>query len=290
MVIVYSADEKFVQHLLVSIHSLLDTNSSDDLIIYVLNKDITDNSKVLINENLLDFYKIQVIFVHVSMNKFHGLFVSEHITVDAYFRLAIPALIPQSINRAIYLDCDTIVTEPLEPLWRLSLNGKAFAAVADKDNIRNLEMGLGNTLTFNSGVMVIDVNKWRSNKISEKIFEFISKFPERIKFHDQDVLNEVLFKDILELPVKWNLTTPYIRKIKRDKRLPYNLHLLPAIIHFNGDVKPWHYRLRHPYKKYYYRYLLKTPFKAFIPEDRNIKNIFRKQMALLCIFLRIKLN
>lgn len=289
MIIVFTADESFVQHFLVSLNSILSTNSSENLSIYLLHRNISEQSKCLINRNVADHYII-VHFVLVDMEVFKGLMISKHITIDAYFRLSIPDLLPANIHRVIYLDCDTITNASLEPLWNLNLEGKAFAAVPDMNNIRNLEMGLGDTPTFNSGVMVIDVDKWRQERISRKLFKFLAEFPEKIKFHDQDALNEVLLDDILELPVKWNLTTPYIRIAEGQKKASYDPLHTPAIIHFNGDVKPWHYRLRHPYKDYYYKYLSLTPFSAHIPDDRNLNNILRKYLALFFILIRIKNN
>lgn len=289
MVIVFASDESFVQHFLVALNSLIDSNTSVNLEVYLLNKDVSESSKLLIRNNVASF-QVRIYFIQVNMETYKNLMTSEHITIDAYFRLAIPDLLPPDIDRVIYLDCDTVITGSLETLWNMDLQNKAFAAVPDLDNIRNIEMGLGNTPTFNSGVMVINLKKWRQEGTTIKLFRFLEKFPEKIKFHDQDALNEVLLNDILELPVKWNLTTPYIRIQAGKNEASHNLLEIPAIIHFNGNVKPWHYRLRHPYKHYYYKYLSVTPFTNYIPEDKNLNTMLRKYLAVFFIFWGLKKN
>lgn len=289
MVLVFSFDENFVQHFLVAINSILDTNRTADLKIFVLNKDISDKSKVTINQNIAP-YQVVVTFIEVNLDKFRGLLVSDRITIDTYFRLAIPALLDPRINRAIYLDCDIIVLGSLRPLWEMDLQNKAFAAVPEYSNARNREMGLGETKTFNAGVMVIDVDKWRREKISERVFTYLAEHPENIKFHDQDALNGALINEILEIPLKWNVTTPFVRLRPGDSQALYESADKPVIIHFNEVVKPWHYRLRHPFKSYYYKYLRRTPYKEFVPADRNIENILRKCLAVSLISLGIKRN
>jgi lipopolysaccharide biosynthesis glycosyltransferase len=49
-----------------------------------------------------------------------------------------------------------------------------------------------------------------------------------------------------------------------------------TILHFTGMSKPWQYINKHPYKKEYYKYIKKTPWKGYKPEDKTIGNFLRK--------------
>ena len=115
MVIAFCVDEKMIQHLLVCIHSIIDTNSDENLEFYVLNKDITEKSKLLVNENLSEL-AVSVHFINVYKERYANLMVSKYITIEAYFRISLADLLPRRINRVIYLDCDIILLGSLKPL------------------------------------------------------------------------------------------------------------------------------------------------------------------------------
>jgi len=57
--------------------------------------------------------------------------VSGHGSAAAYFRLLMPGLLPEECNRIIFVDSDAVVTDGLEELWNLSLDGKSLAAVPE---------------------------------------------------------------------------------------------------------------------------------------------------------------
>jgi len=288
MVIAFCIDEKMIQHLLVCIHSIIDTNSDENLEFYVLNKDITEKSKLLVNENLSEL-AVSVHFINVYKERYANLMVSKYITIEAYFRISLADLLPRRINRVIYLDCDIILLGSLKPLWHIELNGFKLAAVAELFNYRNLELGFNKDVKyFNSGVLVIDLSVWRSEQISNQIFDYLEMHPEKIKFHDQDALNAVLVNKWLELSEIYNYTVPYIDRSRKSKNDLNFKPELPVVMHFNQSFKAWHYKSRHPYKGLYYKYLKRTPFKNFIPKDYTVTNVIRKLLARLLIRLNLK--
>jgi lipopolysaccharide biosynthesis glycosyltransferase len=63
---------------------------------------------------------------------------------------------------------------------------------------------------FNSGMLLIDVEKWREQNISEKVMEYLLKYPERIKFVDQCGLNAVLNGNWMKLPARFNRIFTYL--------------------------------------------------------------------------------
>ena len=287
MVIAFCIDEKMIQHLLVCIHSIIDTNSDENLEFYILNKDITEKSKFLVKKNLGRF-DISVHFINVFQESYANLMVSNHITIEAYFRISLADLLPKRIKRVIYLDCDIILLGSLKPLWHIELNGFKLAAVAELFNYRNVELGFDKDVKyFNSGVLVIDLSVWRSEQISNQIFDYLEMHPEKIKFHDQDALNAVLVNKWLELPEIYNFTISYMERSMKFNKLISNSQM-PVILHFNQSFKAWHYQSRHPYKGLYYKYLERTPFKNFIPKDYTVTNVIRKLLAMVLIRLNLK--
>jgi len=288
MVIAFCINEPMIQHLLVCIHSIIATNRNENLEFYVLNKDITEKSKLLVNENLSES-AVTVSFINVIPERYADLMVSHHITVETYFRISIADLLPLNVGRVIYLDCDIIVMGSLKPLWEIELNGFKLAAVPELFNYRNLELGFSNDIKyFNSGVLVIDLSVWRSEHISQQVFDYLANHPEKIKFHDQDALNAVLFNKWLELPEIYNLTVPYIERARQLKKILVSETEQPIVMHFNQSFKAWHYRSRHPFKELYYKYLKNTPFTNFKPIDYTLANVIRKLLAKALIGLKLK--
>lgn len=290
MIIAFCIDENMIQHLLVCIHSIISTNPDQPLQVYVLNKDITNQSKTLINENL-NGLPVNLQFVEVVAEQYADLMISNHITIEAYFRISLADLLPAHITRVIYLDCDIIIMGSLKYLWELDLKGHLIGAVAEYKNNRNIEMGLGaDNKVFNSGVLVIDLVAWRKEDISRQVFGYLKSHPEKIKFHDQDALNAVLLRKWLPLPIKYNYTVPYSKLAGLpDHPLAAQLNE-PVVMHFNQSFKPWHYQSRHPFKPLYYNYLRLTPFNDFVPKDYNLINIIRKSLAKVLIAMKLKAN
>ncbi|VAW17222.1 Putative CDP-glycerol:glycerophosphate glycerophosphotransferase, partial [hydrothermal vent metagenome] len=87
-----------------------------------------------------------------------------------YARMLLDHFVPETIKRIIYLDCDTMVATPIEDLFDADLKGHALGAVFDTQSMK-AKMGYdikgkGDIFTprddyFNSGVLVIDLDKYR---------------------------------------------------------------------------------------------------------------------------------
>lgn len=153
-----------------------------------------------------------------------------------YYRLLAPFIFP-ACSRAIYLDADTLVMEDLFPLWSLNLDGYAIAAVRDYipciceaiENWENLHLN-PNAPYFNSGVMLIDLNAWRAEKISQQVLTICYKHQDLLLAqkkwpqYDQYGLNVILHGNWKELDKTWNYGTD---------RSPERAN----IIHFIGNGK-----------------------------------------------------
>jgi lipopolysaccharide biosynthesis glycosyltransferase len=102
-------------------------------------------------------------------------------------------------------------------------------------------------------MMLINIPIWNSQKISECCFDYLSKYPERIKFVDQCALNAVLKDNWLKLPYTYNCLTSYIpRDLNPSKKNAFLKDIV--ILHFTLE-RPWIYLNKHPFRKLYYQYL-----------------------------------
>lgn len=193
-----------------------------------------------------------------------GLPVDKHASVANYFRLMAPSLLPASIDRVLYLDADLIVRKDLTQLWRHDMGTAPVAAVFNPSNGQSVrKLGIQPEDYFNSGVMLLDLRRWRETNLGTRVLQFIGSQPDRITYWDQDGLNGVLRGDWSRLPATWNAMHSFF--LEEELRAAYLDEIRdPAIVHFSGQgLKPWQYALRHPFKDEYRKYRRQTPWPRY---------------------------
>ncbi len=266
--VAFVADNKYVEHFCVALQSLLVNNKDLAFDIYLLNEGLTEkNSKniaqIIKNFDVRFYNKIidETVFSHL-----HSSLCFEHITIQTYFRFAIPELI--DAERVLYLDCDLVVTNSIKELFMTDFEDAYILAVADTNNIDKERLNeLGKTLGmsenakyFNAGIMVINMEKWRSDKIAEKVINYVENNP-NIKFADQDGLNAIINGKWKELPSRYNIQRKLSMAIY-EKNTPTQWQTEinnRCIIHFTEGDKPWKIRSRRAFINEYYKYLKMTP-------------------------------
>ncbi|GHC32630.1 glycosyltransferase family 8 protein [Aidingimonas halophila] len=180
-------------------------------------------------------------------------------------RLQMDRYLPEDCHRVIYLDCDLVILGDLADLWHTPLQGRTVAAVMDLCNPSNLGSRDGFDGYFNSGVMLIDLEAWRRERVAERAFEYLRTSGQGLKFPDQDALNHVMVDNWLPLSPVWNFQpTAYAAVEKAYTHLRPFLGDLeqairsPRIVHFIGSVKPWHPACEHPLQPWFLDYAGKT--------------------------------
>lgn len=161
----------------------------------------------------------------------------------AYLRLLIPEVVPDAYPRALYLDSDVVVEGDVAQLWALPDQGTAFWAALD-DGIRGTSfvrdhLGFGglaaNAPYFNSGVMLIDLRRWKAARISERTLMFLAEHSDRCVHADQDALNIVAAGNWSVLPSAWNRQFSGMNAWPQADGAPGDPI---GVIHF-VDGKPW---------------------------------------------------
>lgn len=286
--IITATDNNYSQHLGVALASLLENSPKRKLIrIYVLFSNLSEENKKKLR-SIVEKFKSQILFLKISPNKLKNCPVSHHINITTYFRILIPLIFPK-MKKALYLDSDIVVLKDIANLYKTNIKNYYLAACPDPAfenyNILKIPKKYG---YFNSGVMLLNLEKLRKENISLKLINFIEKNPEKIRFWDQDALNKILYKNWLKIKPIWNQQRVFFKKkLKQNFFTKEELKEAithPAIIHFTSPSKPWHYLDNHSFKRFYYFYLQKTPWKNYSPRDRNFKNFLKKYIKL---FLKI---
>lgn len=116
--------------------------------------------------------------------------------ISTFFRLFLCTILPDDIDRCIYLDCDTVIRHSLKEFWETDLGDKVVAAVDDCRSDRyKAELNLDSNSTYtNNGVLLIDLKSWREMNVEKEFLDFIIAHNGDITYVDQGVLNGVLAK------------------------------------------------------------------------------------------------
>ena len=275
--IVYTIDHNFIEHFCVSLTSLLESNPSLFDRYFVITNDPLNNKFKKTANYFKSKYSIEVEILFLNANEIETLKLSkrDHVTKATYLRLMMAEIIPDEIDRILYLDADTIVLGNLEKLCKTTINKKYLLAVRESHYSKHmsppnklLSQKLVGDEYFNAGVMLINLKKWREHSVSRKLIMTGKKYDDYLVYWDQDVLNIFFNNKSGDLAKEYNAFS-LTRKISPE----------PAIIHFTGEVKPWHLFSRHPYKNNYNHFRQLTPFKFYIPNGVSPRNIIGKQLA-----------
>lgn len=264
--IFFSADDNYIPFLDVSIRSLIEHASKEyKYKIIVLNAGLNQENmnkvKLLENEN------VQIEFVNISKatkSLEQDLPNLYHFGLAAWYRLFIQSLFPQ-YDRVIYLDCDIVVLGDISELYNMDLHGNTIGGCKDQIIPRTPEfadyarfaVGIDANEYINSGILVMDLKKFREQQIEEKFIHIMNKYNCDIVDPDQAYIN-FLCKDKIEyLPISWN--RPAFEMVECEN---------PKIIHYNLFVKPWQDDSIF-LGEYFWNYAKQSPFYEQIKHVRN---------------------
>lgn len=291
--VVCGADDRYAMPLTVMVCSILaNLDPSRKLLLFIIDGGIKEHNK----QRLAKFINPQqctVEWLHPSESLLKDLKLTGHFSIAIYYRLLMPELLPQTFDRAIYLDCDLVVNTDLGFLWDTEIGDHYLLAALDTHfpNAASVLMNsekLGippDRKYFNSGVLVVNLKKWRTQQISSKVIRYIDQHPENIRYPDQDGLNIVLADQWGELDLRWN-QTPFIYYYSSWQDSPFdqetydNVTSDPWIVHFASKFKPWNtYRFHKQNQKLFYHYLDMTDWSGW--RFTLLKAIYTKLRRLI---------
>lgn len=199
---------------------------------------------------------IDMVFIEYSpiINTFHNKHkIRCKVTSNAMFsRIFAPDLF-SNIDRMIYMDIDTVVDKDLTELYKWETGKTGIAACLDTGRPTfqtMMEVGVyidgkcivdydPNTKSFNSGVLVMDFETLRKNKLGQ----YANDILEKQYMTDQPLLNLFCNGDWVEFPIIYNYPANGNRDeweaVKQDA----------VIYHWNGK-KAWDRQARHNQSKY----------------------------------------
>lgn len=268
--ICFVTDENYAKYAGVTINSIIKNNSTNNFLhFYILHTDLTTKT----TKNLQKILKnTSADFINLSKYKEKYDILPQkvkHITKTSYYKFLIADIL-QNLDKVLYLDCDIVVQNSLNELFNIDVSDYLFGAVEDVGYTYYLKSNDSFKLKFkciNSGVMLINCEKWRCEKLSEQLFSNAVN-PELCGFgQDQPVFNYTCKDRIKFLDFKWNVQNTFMNKSKEiidreDYKKAINDPDFYSILHYTYIDKPWNVptiQMADNFWKYY----MQTPFCKF---------------------------
>ena len=285
MNVMYTCDNNYVWLMGISTISLFENNKGiDELKVYLLGENISAENKEELKK-IGDKYNREVEVIDVPKLNIPPSLISARWPLAAFIRLFSGLILPESVDRILYLDCDTIITGDISELENSNFNGNIACGVKDcisgtyKENI-----GLDkDSPYFNAGVILFDMDALRKVDINTEIESYMEKYEKLISYADQDILNGVFKGRLGVLNPKYDVMTidvahtyEEIQTLRRPKSF-YSKEEIeeakrnPTIIHYTTNmlvVRPWFSNTDHPLKDEFQKYMNMSVWK-----DKELKEM-----------------
>lgn len=254
MNIFFTVDEAMLGPMTASIFSLWTHNNAQEIMLFIAHDQLSEQNIKLLKEFLSEL-GIKYELIEVNYNQLKSVretLRDGHVSSAGLFRCIMDTLLPSEITKILYIDCDTVILSSLRELYDIGLKGAIAGVVNTPMDHLLLDFGVSPTSYFNSGVMLIDLSKWRDEKVQERVFEIFYNYPTALLWWDQCALNIVLKNRTVTIPPQFN----YIF----DPKSVSDEFSLPTILHYAGTIKPWDDPLRHPWGGLYLEMSVQTPW------------------------------
>ncbi len=233
--LLYSVDQEFLPLACISIASIAENRKDPIPPVSILLHEVDKPSRYCA-ERFLEKLGIEFHLIDVDGGWCEPWASKRRQSPSKFGVLRMEEFLRHSARRVLIIDADTRFVDDIGPLLNMPLDSASLAATDDiamiaDGRVPTLANKLGlppGTGYFNSGLMVVDLDRWTSEQIGRKAIAVFTDRPEILTFNDQCALNAVLQGRYKKLGFRWN-------------------HLVgssppgwPAsMFHYAGHLKPW---------------------------------------------------
>jgi lipopolysaccharide biosynthesis glycosyltransferase len=279
-----AADGDYVPHGAAALHSLLEQVDGAARIHLLQGPGVTAEDQSHLSE-MVESHGGQIHFIPVPADLCAGLPDVWSRGKVTWYRIFAADLLPD-VDRALFLDLDIIVLGSLRALWETELGDRYLAAVTNVlspiDGKRLVRAGFDPRAYFNAGVMLMDLERLRQDQCGDAMRRYA--LTERLLLWDQDALNAVLGPHRLALHPRWNCMNSFFEFGWSEKFFgPGEIEEAksdPAIRHFEGPAKPWHYLGDRASVELYAKHRRQTPWPDFEIQGFTPFNVLRRVKVL----------
>lgn len=231
----------YLAQMKIALRSIIN-RTTEEITVYLINSELSEKEIHEIEE-IIDIEKDILVDVKVPDSIITDLKVDKKFRKENFYKLLIPQLLPDELEKVLYIDVDIIAKKDISEIFNINLGNYLYAAVEDymvnskmKDYIK--ELGFCDSEKYiNTGVLLINLKELRKYNYLVEYVEYINKEIGNFKFFDQQVINAFHHGKFLVIEEKYNLIPQYKNAVDFIK---YHIRVdkEPVIIHYAG-MKPW---------------------------------------------------
>lgn len=242
-------NKKLLKQANVLLNSIQYSNSEENFNIYILHRELDENDKKLINNNI-DLRRFHIDFIKISENEICQFPVYEkRYLPEIYFKIFAGKYLPQDLKRILFLDTDTVVINSLKKLYEIEFDGNYYIAATYAKKVlhklNKIRLNIKEDKPYiNTGVLLMNLEALRKVNIEKEVKEFIKENEKKLLLSDQDIIVSI-YGDKIKLvdSLKYNLGERTLNTYNINH--PQNQIGLKwickntVIIHYYGRNKPW---------------------------------------------------
>lgn len=244
--IAFSVNDSYVKYIVVTIKSIAENNRNADIVIHVLTDVLSGRTRKSLDIIGREYDNISIQIHEVDDAPLRGLKTGSY-TIYTWYRVLLPDILPDDIDRILYLDADTLVLDDLSSLFTIDMSGKSIASVVEDrtfDNYHYDRLGYGRDKHYVCcGVLLINLDYWREHCLTEKIIAWAQEHNDELVFPDQDAINYICSDTKILLPLRYGIVQWFFNNDKFYEQLwlPQLNECIenPAIVHYAYCV-PWY--------------------------------------------------
>jgi len=300
MNVLYTCDNNYIWIMGISVISLFENNKHiDELTVCLLGENISDESKRTLH-NIAYKYDRKIEVIDVPELDIPETLVSARWPLSAFTRLFSGMLLPENIDRILYLDCDTIIAGNIEQLNNVNFDNDIVLGVKDciggsyKKNIGLKE----NDVYINAGVLMLNLKALRKINIKSSIDSYMKRYIKLINYADQDILNGIFKGRIGVIDPEYDVMTidvvhsyDEIFKLRKPTNFYDRTEMAaairnPVIIHYTTNmrvIRPWYNDSDHPLRDQFRKYMAMSPWKDRILGEIKFSTIEAKIIGIIDI-------
>jgi len=243
--IVYCTDSNYLEHVGVSITSIILNNKHHNIHFHVFLYDVSEEEKNKLKEisSSITLYSIPI----DELNKYSDIQNNKikHINRSMYIRLSVPRLLPDYVDKFMYLDADILCFGDISSILNINIDSVVCAVTPDSLDANNMlqnkeRLNLASQKYFNSGFLYINTQNWKKFDTENKANQILlSPQNYNLSYPDQDALNIVLQNQVTYIDVKWNYLFTWMNDQEKESFF-HNKQSLPYFVHFTGARKIWY--------------------------------------------------
>ena len=221
--VVLAANAAYSEQVLTTIKSIVCHNRF--IKFYVINSDFPTEWFVSMRKKLAKL-DCQIVNARVSASLVSNF--KTDISYTVFLRYFVADFVEE--DKALYLDCDIVVTRDLSSLFETELGDAPLAAIKDLGGQVYFHQHI-----FNAGFLLINNALWKRENIRQRLIELTNEWHDKVPSGDQSILNMLFENRWLELPFAYNCIT--LHTTFSDYEPEKGLY--PPVIHYLTERKPW---------------------------------------------------